>query len=831
LKEESVVFYRTFDKEPFSFYWFYVSLLVMQRIFKILQANYVIAIFLTLLAYVFYPPISKYVWTQKLTGNSAQKIDFYVDVDGNKEKEYLSISAHNESYGSVTLYDKDNMLLGVLNLNYSFIVNRPENIVLEYVNDNKAIDLSLLGVRNDSLFLIKFEYDYGVRIQPSMKTYFLDHLKQFNGKIGIISTMKTADMDGDGIKDIVVQVSAGFSILPRRIYIVNVQKDEILRSPISGIYIGGFVIDDLNQDGKKEILLNTAATCNIYDEIFTPSRINNSIHDSLLKSHENVLREFGDCSAWLVVLTNRLEYLFPPMEIEGWTGNLQSKLCTVEDEKAILSVYSNYKDSTMKPRMLIHRYNGELIKDVEIQVNKKIHPPINLFKKENQYYFTDAENLVYEIKEDGTFLEADKEDLPLINTNVVYSNIDKGELSIKVSENYIEVYNSDMILLQEFFIPNVRKKFCYTSLKENNNITETILINTDSYHVELKMEPNIFHMFRFVIWLVIYLGIWLLLLLAKRLFSYRAIQEKQRFERIVEERTEEVLKQKDDLKKLTVELKDKNEMVYQQNQELKRRRAEIESLFDKLTSSITYGKGIKDALLPSSQHFKSVFPEHFMFFRPKNVVGGDFYWLGEKDNRRILIVGDASGQGVSGAFLSLLVISVLNDIRVSKISDASKILKSVNAVIYKHFASYLKNNDDGIEMAVVILDDEKDVVNVQFSSANIPLYYFESDTILDMKVLEPNDFRIRADVNSLSFANQEIQIKKKSMLYLGTKGFSNQIDSLKQEPFGKVQMKSNLMRVNVLPIEEQKQIIMEKFDKWQGINEQTDDVLFIGVRV
>jgi serine phosphatase RsbU (regulator of sigma subunit) len=319
----------------------------------------------------------------------------------------------------------------------------------------------------------------------------------------------------------------------------------------------------------------------------------------------------------------------------------------------------------------------------------------------------------------------------------------------------------------------------------------------------------------------------------KRFFSYKVIQEKNRIEQIAEDRTKEIEKQKDDLKKLAIDLKEKNEIVFQQNKELNKRREEIETLYDKLTSSITYGKGIKDALLPSENDLKNIFPNSFHFFNPQNILGGDFYWIAKNNNRKILIVGDASGQGVSGAFLSLFAISMFNNINFDTSTKAASILKSLNNGIHKHFSNYLKNIDDGFELAVVIFDenDNNQRIKIEFSSANIPLYYFESDQVLNMKKLEANDFCVRADINALSFATQTVEVPKGTMLYLATKGLSQQIGGDREETFGKSKLKANLMKIHVLEIEKQKEIITQTFEKWKGINEQTDDVLFVGVRI
>ena len=808
----------------------------MQRFYKIIQSNYVIAAVISLLLYIFYPSISKYRWEEKTLRNIDSAVELFVDVDSDGEKERLSISSVRNTYEAISLFNKDHQLLNITNLKFNAILNSNNDIVYDKIDNKKAVNISFLGEKHDSLFLITFKYDYGGSIQPSIKTYFLDFVKSFNRESELFTKLAIDDLDGDNSKEIIILVSSKYTVMPRRMYTVNIQTHKITKSPISAVNLTDFVIDDLNNDGTKEIILHTQASCNLQEEIFPLKQLVRTPRDSILTANKNVLFRNSDCSAWLIILNSNLEYVFTPKPIRGWAGYLQAYPYTVNNKKGILSVYSNSKDTIRKPRLLLYKNNGRLIKNTELKRAQALVPPIQLKKSyspsEEQFYLLDANQSVFIIDQIDAVKSTQNQEL-YSGLKTIKSSLEEDKFIFKFMKDYLQVYGSDLKLLNEFYYPGLSRDYQYVSIKDSHKQPETILICTDAYNIELKVKPNPFYKFRWLIWLLIYAVIWLLLGFVKRLFTYRAVQEKYRFEKIVKDRTEEIQKQKDDLKKLTIDLQDKNEMVFQQNQELNKRREEIESLYEKLTSSITYGKGIKDALLPSEQEFTDLFPQSFNFFRPQNVLGGDFYWIKENHNRKVLIIGDASGQGVSGAFLSLLAISILNNVNITKTTKASSILQYLNVVMYKHFYSYLKKHKDGIDMAIVILDQDKDenFTNVQFASANIPLYYFDSSKILTISKLEPNDFCIRADVSALAFVNQSIRIPKDSMLYVATKGLSKQIGTTIPEPFGKSQLRANLMRVHVLPVEEQKKIIIEKFEQWQGINGQTDDVLFIGIKI
>ena len=810
----------------------------MQRLFKLIQTNYILSILITLFVLFFYPPISKYEWKEDAFRNLHPSINIFLDVNNNKHKELLSFSTDPQGYGVLKLKNKKESLLNSSTIPFNLILNSNNNIVFDNINHNNFTDILFLGKKNDSLFLLNAEYNYGVSIRPSIHSYFLDVIESFNGQYHPNTKLEISDLDKDGDKEVVVMVSSGLTILPRRIYTVNIQNGNILKSPISGQAIDDFLLTDIDGDNKAEIILQTKAPCNIREEIFLPEHLDSNLHDSILLENKKILLQNSDCSTRLIVLNQNLEYAFKPKTFRGKNGHLQS--CTYsfsEDNKGIVSVYSKSNDSLQKPRLLIYDNKGKLISESEISTSPQMQAPISLktsFGKDDYSIFIiDKNNNTFVFNDNLHFKPVKTINQPLNDSKEIVSNLEEGALILRFSENYLNIYNQDFKLLKRFYHPGISQTYQYVSIAKTHKSSETLLINTDNFEISLMMSLNPIYKYRFLIWLLIYLFTWIVLGIVKRFFSYRVVQEKNRIEQIAEDRTREIEKQKDDLKKLTIDLKEKNEIVFQQNKELNKRREEIEVLYDKLTSSITYGKGIKDALLPSEIDLKNIFPNSYHFFNPQNILGGDFYWIAENDNRKILVVGDASGQGVSGAFLSLFAISMLNNIDFGKSTKAASILKALNNGIYKHFSNYLKNIDDGFELAVVIFDqaNEKGLVKIEYSSANIPLYYFESDQVLNMKKLEPNDFSIRADINALSFATQYAEIPTDSMLYLSTKGLFQQEGGSNNEPFGKSKLKTNLMKIHVLPIPKQKEIIIQAFEKWKGINEQTDDVLFIGVRI
>ena len=802
----------------------------MQRILRIIQTNYVIAIIITIVAFLLYPSVNQYSWLYRADKSQGFSITFYLDIDKDGQSERLEISDNNTTFGSLSLYSSNDLLLSLTNLPYNIFIKASDNIIINRGGGNFVEDITFLGERNDSLFLIRTRFLNGKMGDLKIDTYFLDLIEKFKGKHRFGEKLRIADIDSDGEKEIVIMIASGYTILPRRMYVVNFIKNEVLKSPLSGIVFTDFDIVDFENDGQKEIIVNTVATCNLYDEFFVRKQNHNNFYDSVLVENKEVLLEYGDCSAWVLAFNNKLEYLFDPKPIEGWTGGVELEMFMYEGENALLSLYKNGKDSTLKPMLLIHNKEGELLEKQNIDDKN-----IGLYSSENegfyQVYLQNEQGQIFEISDELEMNKYKGNQNALGSYSSIFSEILNQNLYVTIhKEDNLSIYNEDFDLLKEFNIAGIWKDYLHISSYKSGS-QEVFMLDLGGSKIQLKMEENPYYIYQYIIWLVLYLLVWLSLNLIKRFYTQKSNSEKVKLELIVKKRTEEVNKQKSDLEDLASDLKEKNEEVYQQNSEIEQKRSEVEALYEGLSSGVASGKKIKDVLLPSEADVRNVLGDAFVHFRPKKVVGGDFFWVSQSDNRQIVIVGDAPGESISGGFLSLLIINLLSAIKLSEILTASEVLKQVNAAIHQNLSSYLVRDNDGVEMAVLIIDKDGEKNKINFASANIPLHYFESDKVLSFDTIEPNDYPIRAGVESLAFEDKIFELPKGSMLYLATKGLGSQIGGSELEPFSKHQLKTTLMRINVLPTEKQKQILVEKFDKWRAIQEQTDDVLCVGFRL
>ncbi len=275
------------------------------------------------------------------------------------------------------------------------------------------------------------------------------------------------------------------------------------------------------------------------------------------------------------------------------------------------------------------------------------------------------------------------------------------------------------------------------------------------------------------------------------------------------------------------QLQDKNRIL---EEKVKERTSEIEAQKEEITSSIEYASRIQMAMLPVSTIFNESFPDFFLIFKPRDIVSGDFYWLGEDDNHIFLTVADCTGHGVPGAFMSALGISALNEIITHK-SDlrANVILNLLREKIKTSLHQTGKEGEaaDGMDISLCVL--KKNRKSLQFSGAYNPLYLFTNGELREFKA-----DRMPIGIHygdEASFTNYVINVGKGDIMYLMSDGLTDQFGGPDCSKFKKAHLKKVLTEIHTRPMTEQKKIIENEFLKWKGRNEQVDDITIIGVRI
>ena len=260
------------------------------------------------------------------------------------------------------------------------------------------------------------------------------------------------------------------------------------------------------------------------------------------------------------------------------------------------------------------------------------------------------------------------------------------------------------------------------------------------------------------------------------------------------------------------------------------RTAEIAAQKEEITSSIEYASRIQMAMLPINEHFRDSFSEHFIIFNPRDIVSGDFYWIGEDDNHIYFTVADCTGHGVPGAFMSTLGISTLNEIITNrKDLHANTVLNLLREKIKTSLHQTGKEGEatDGMDLAFCIL--HKRSGKLEYAGAFNSLFIFQSG---ELKEYKADRMPIGIFISEKeSFTNYEINVSKGDIIYLFTDGFTDQFGGPDGSKYKKANLKKLLTGICLKPMDEQKKLIAEDFALWKGKTDQIDDVTFIGIKI
>jgi len=248
-----------------------------------------------------------------------------------------------------------------------------------------------------------------------------------------------------------------------------------------------------------------------------------------------------------------------------------------------------------------------------------------------------------------------------------------------------------------------------------------------------------------------------------------------------------------------------------------------------ITFSINYAKRIQDAILPSEDEFKKCFPEYFLFFQPRDIVSGDFYWLSSQNGKTILAIADCTGHGVPGAFMSMIGNTLLNEIvNEKKIFQPSEILNQLNSGIVHALHQESRTQDDGMDISICLFDKERN--KIIFAGANHSMYVMRENKMEEIKgdIYSIGSMFGKKDIG---FTQTEIPYSKNMNLYFTTDGFPDQIGGEKGKKFLVRKFQELLVSVSSLEINEQEKTIRKAFEDWKGNYSQLDDVLSVGIKI
>ncbi|MBN1187721.1 MAG: DUF4154 domain-containing protein [Bacteroidales bacterium] len=281
-------------------------------------------------------------------------------------------------------------------------------------------------------------------------------------------------------------------------------------------------------------------------------------------------------------------------------------------------------------------------------------------------------------------------------------------------------------------------------------------------------------------------------------------------------------------KKANIALEEKNKIIQEQKELAESQRDQIAYQKKHITDSIQYAKRIQTALLPSLELFSDEI-DHFVLFKPRDIVSGDFYWVTKQNNTQVIIAADCTGHGVPGAFMSMLGVSLLNEIVINKkVTQPNEILNRLRTKIIeslKQTTGAAEGVKDGMDITICTIDYSTNLM--EFAGAHNPLYFIRDNELSEIK----GDKMPVAIYDKLDpFQIHSMELKKGDTFYIFSDGFVDQFGGPQQKKFLSKNFKNVLLEIQHLDMIEQGKKLDTVFEEWKKEVDQIDDVTVIGIR-
>lgn len=273
----------------------------------------------------------------------------------------------------------------------------------------------------------------------------------------------------------------------------------------------------------------------------------------------------------------------------------------------------------------------------------------------------------------------------------------------------------------------------------------------------------------------------------------------------------------------TIEIKQQKELVETQKKLIEEKHKEI-------TDSINYAERIQRSFLATKAVLNSNLENYFVFFQPKDIVSGDFYWATElQDGNFALAVADSTGHGVPGAIMSILNISSLELAIREQLLEPAEILNYTRTAIIERLSKdgSIDGGKDGMDTSLIVLDKNKQ--RLQYAAANNPVWIVRNGQLIELAADKMPVGKHERDTTA--FSQHTVDLQADDMLYLFTDGYADQFGGPKGKKFLYSRLKSLLTLIAALPLSEQEQKIRAEFFNWKGQLDQTDDVVVFGLRI
>lgn len=285
-------------------------------------------------------------------------------------------------------------------------------------------------------------------------------------------------------------------------------------------------------------------------------------------------------------------------------------------------------------------------------------------------------------------------------------------------------------------------------------------------------------------------------------------------------------------------LSERNNVISLQNNEIKKQTILLEEKNRDITDSIQYAKRLQDAILPNQDLMKKLMEEHFILYRPKDIVSGDFYWMHDLSSsaqkKFLFAVVDCTGHGVPGGFVSIVGNNALhravNEFNLKKPSD---ILDKVSLLVESSFAGKQQDIRDGMDMALICLTYGREKVKLEYAGANNPLWIVRKNDAGSVELVEikPDKQPIGKYDDRKPFSQKEFELIEGDAIYLFSDGYADQFGGPAGKKFKYAKLKEKMIAMNLLSMNQQLSELDKSILEWRGELEQIDDICIFGVKI
>lgn len=357
---------------------------------------------------------------------------------------------------------------------------------------------------------------------------------------------------------------------------------------------------------------------------------------------------------------------------------------------------------------------------------------------------------------------------------------------------------------REWSVPGSKRAATYTNLDPGTYVFRVKASNNDGIWNErgAALTITIIPPFYMTWWFKILTGLALAVIIGY-IYKNNAIkQQRKKLEKLVKERTENLQTAND----------------------------EINALYREIKDSIRAAEVIQRSILPPESSIRKIFPQSFIYHKPKDVIGGDFYWLDRVQNKVIIAVADCTGHGVSGALMAINGHHLLNQaIYANKSLSASCILNRLNKEIIQDLNQSSEFTErSGMDISLCIIDQGKN--QLEFAGANHPLYLVRNKELIQ---IDPDKFSLGLSITGAvdEFSSRIVQLEQNDMLYLFTDGYADQLGGLGEgKKFMYPRFRRLLVQMSEEKLSRQAEILDQNLTSWKGEFEQLDDILIMGLR-